>query len=254
VVTVEHYERIRRMVLVEGLSQRETAERLGHSRKTVRKALKHSQPPGYRRVSEPRRPIIGPVKHIIDAWREEDHKRPRKQRHTGQRIFERLRDEYVFTESASTVRRYVAECQQTQGEVFFPLSFDPGEEAQVDWGEGWGIENSIERKAFLFCMRMCQSGASFVYPYERATQEALLDGHVRAFEFFGAVARTVAYRSETLFSQQSGHFISRRSFAPKFSPILSPQTPSLPAVYAETIFLHRTVRYPLDGRRRTRNR
>jgi len=39
----------------------------------------------------------------------------------------------------------VAECEQTQGEVFFPLSFDPGEEAQVDWGEGWVIENSIER-------------------------------------------------------------------------------------------------------------
>ena len=190
---MEQYESIRRMVLVEGLSQRETAQRLGHSRKTVSKALKHSQPPGYQRATEPERPIIGPVKHIIDAWREEDHKRPRKQRHTGQRIFERLKDEHNFKGSASAVRRYVADCEQTQGEVFFPLSFDPGEEAQVDWGEGWVIENSLERKVFLFCMRMCHSGASFVYPYERATQEALLDGHVKAFEFFGAVARTLAY-------------------------------------------------------------
>jgi len=39
VVKLEHYERIRRMVLVEGLSQREVARRLGHSRNTVRKAL-----------------------------------------------------------------------------------------------------------------------------------------------------------------------------------------------------------------------
>ena len=190
---MEQYEQIRRMVLVEGLSQRETAERLGHSRKTVRKALEHSQPPGYQRTQEPVRAVIDPVKHIIEAWLEEDTKRPRKQRHTGERIWQRLCDEHGFTGSASAVRRYVAELRETKGEVFFPLSFDPGEEAQVDWGEGQIIQNGVVRKVFLFCMRMCHSGVSFVYPYERATQEALLDGHVRAFEFFGAVPRTLAY-------------------------------------------------------------
>jgi transposase len=193
VLWVDHYEVIRRTVNVEGLSQREAARRLGHSRKTVRKALDHSTPPGYRRTSEIARPAIDPVKHIINAWLEEDTKRPRKQRHTGERIWQRLRDEHGFEGSASAVRRYLADLHETQGEVFFPLCFDPGEEAQVDWGEGWYIENGLELKVFLFCMRMCHSGASFVYPYERMTQEALLDGHVRAFEFFGKVPRTLAY-------------------------------------------------------------
>lgn len=192
-LSVDHYEVIRRAVRVEGLSQREAAKRLGHSRKTVRKALEYSKPPSYRRGAEVARPIIDPVKHIIHAWLEEDAKQHRKQRHTGERIWQRLRDEHGFGGSASAVRRYLAELHETQGEVFFPLCFAPGEEAQVDWGEAWYIENGIEVKAFLFCVRMCHSGASFVYPYERMTQEALLDGHVRAVEYFGKVPRTLAY-------------------------------------------------------------
>jgi len=51
-LTVEHYELIRRRVLIDGLSQRKTAKEFGHSRKTVAKALAFRIPPGYR-LSEP---------------------------------------------------------------------------------------------------------------------------------------------------------------------------------------------------------
>jgi len=192
-LTVDDYERIRRSVLVDGLSQRDAARQLGHSRKTVKKALQFSSPPGYRRTEPVRRPAIDPVAHIIDAWSEEDRQRPPKQRHTGQRIFERLRDEYGFGGSASAVRRYVAHKKATSGEVFFPLVFDPGEEAQIDWGEARCVIDGAERKAFLFCMRLCHSTASYVRAYERENQESLLDGHVRGFEFFAGVARRCAY-------------------------------------------------------------
>jgi len=43
------------------------------------------------------------------------------------------------------------------------------------------------------CMRLSHSKASFVYPYERATMEAFLDGHVRAFTFFRRCSRRLAY-------------------------------------------------------------
>ncbi len=62
-----------------------------------------------------------------------------------------------------------------------PLAFEPGEEAQVDWHEGWIEENGIERKAQFFCMRLCYSKMSFVWAYERANLESFLDGNVRAF-------------------------------------------------------------------------
>ena len=83
---VEAYERIRRAVVVQGKSQREAARELGHSRKTIAKALRHSSPPGYRRQAAPRRPVLGSFEAIIDAWMDEDRQRPRKQRHTGTRV------------------------------------------------------------------------------------------------------------------------------------------------------------------------
>jgi transposase len=136
-LTVDHYELIRRKVLIEGLSQRDAAQELGHSRKTVAKALALRIPPGYR-LSQPRpRPVLDPVKHIIDTWLEQNTKTRPKQRQTAQKIYERLRDEYGFTGHYGTVQRYVKEVAHRQKDVFIPLQFDPGEEAQVDWHEGW---------------------------------------------------------------------------------------------------------------------
>ena len=186
-LTVDHYELIRRKVLIEGLSRRQAAKALGHSRKTVTKALAERLPPGYR-LSEPRpRPVLEPVKPIIDAWLEQNTKTRPKQRQTAHRMYERLCEEYDFTGHYGTVQRYVKQASHRQKEAFMPLQFDPGEEAQVDWHEGWIVENGIERKCQFFVMKLCYSKATFVYPYEKANLESFLDGHVRAFEYFGGV-------------------------------------------------------------------
>jgi hypothetical protein len=47
-LTVEDYELIRRKFFLDGMSQRAIAAELGHSRKTVAKAIAHAAPPGYR--------------------------------------------------------------------------------------------------------------------------------------------------------------------------------------------------------------
>lgn len=190
---VADYERIRRAVRLEGKSQRQVADDLGHSRKTVAKALRHSSPPGYCRHQPASRPVLDPFLSIIDAWLEADRQQPRKQRHTGTRIYERLRDEYGFTGSLSAVRRYLAQRKQRQGEVFFPLHFEAGEEGQVDWGEAWCVLNGVEQKVSLFCLRLCYSHVSYVRAYFQQSQECFLDGHVRAFAFLGGVPRRLAY-------------------------------------------------------------
>jgi len=192
-LTVDHYELIRRKHFVEGLSIRAISRQLGHSRKSIRKALTHATPPGYRRSEPAAAPVMGKVSGMVDAWLEQDRRRPPKQRHTARRVYERLRDEHGFTGSASTVRRYVAKLKATGQEVFMPLQFDPGEEAQVDWHSGWIVENGAERKVQFFCMRPCYSKASFVTAYEHADLTSFLDGHVRAFEYFGGVPRRLAY-------------------------------------------------------------
>jgi transposase len=190
---VEHYEVIRRKVLLEGLSQREAALALGHSRKTIAKASALRIPPGYW-LSEPRpRPVREPVQGIIDAWLEQNGTVPPKPRQTAQRMYERLRDEGGFMGHYGTVPRHVKEASHRQQGVFMPLEFEPGEEAHVDWHEGWIFENGEERKCQFFVMRLCYSKAMFVHPYEKANLESFLDGHVRAFERFGGVPRRIAY-------------------------------------------------------------
>lgn len=192
-LSVADYDKIRRRVRNEGESQREVSRNLGHSRHTIKKALDHASPPGYRRTKPVDRPVIEPVHELIDTWLEKDKKCLKKQRHTAKRIFDRLGDEYDFKGSYSAVQRYVALKKSTEGETFYPLVFDPGEEAQVDWGEARVIVNGEEQKVYLFCMRLCFSTVCFVYAYLRMNLESFLDGHRRAFSFFGGVPLRAAY-------------------------------------------------------------
>ena len=95
--TVDLYLRVRLACHVDGLSQREAASRFGIARETVRKMLRHSEPPGYRRRQPPKRPKLAPFTDIIDRILEEDRPVHRKQHHTAKRIFERLRDEHAYS-------------------------------------------------------------------------------------------------------------------------------------------------------------
>jgi len=51
--SVELYGRVRRACHVDGMSERAAGRYFGIDRKTVSKILKHSVPPGYRRVTQP---------------------------------------------------------------------------------------------------------------------------------------------------------------------------------------------------------
>ena len=89
---VELYARVRYAVKIEGLSQREAARRFGIDPRTVKKMLRYSMPPGYVRRRPPVRPKLDPFIGIIDRILDEDKERPKKQRHTSKRVFERLRE------------------------------------------------------------------------------------------------------------------------------------------------------------------
>ena len=107
---------------------------LGLHRVTVRKMLAYLVPPGYRRQTPPRRPKLEPFTGIIDRILEDDLGLPKKQRHTAQRIFQRLRDEHGFPGQYTIVKDYVREHRRRSREMFVPLSHAPGH-AQYDFGE-----------------------------------------------------------------------------------------------------------------------
>ena len=66
------YAEVRRSVFVEGLSEREAANRFGLARETVRKMLRYATPPGYQRRRPARRPKLDPFTGVIDQILSED--------------------------------------------------------------------------------------------------------------------------------------------------------------------------------------
>ena len=106
--TVELYARVRHAVLIEGISERAAADRFGINARTVSKMLKFSVPPGYVRTKPPFRPKLDEFTGMIDGILAADKDRPKKQRHTSKRIFERLRDEHRFTGKITIVKDYIA--------------------------------------------------------------------------------------------------------------------------------------------------
>ena len=136
---VDVYLRVRRAVMVEGMSIREAARVFGLHRDTVLKMLAYSVPPGYRRQTPPRRPnpSTSSGRALHQRHRPDPSKRhqvPKKQRHTAKRIFERLRDEYSFDGGYTIVTDYVRENRRQTREMLVPLSHPPGH-AQCDFGE-----------------------------------------------------------------------------------------------------------------------
>jgi transposase len=195
--SVELYSKIRRACHVEGMSIREAARVFGVHRKTVRKMLRFSIPPGYQRRRAPKRPKLEGFTGVIDQILETDAGSPRKQRHTAKRIFERLRDEYSFAGGYTIIKDYVRTQRLSQREMFVPLVHEPGH-AQADFGEAWVRIAGVKQKAHFFAMDLPHSDACFVKAYPAETTEAFCDGHHAAFAFLGGVPRSILYDNTTL--------------------------------------------------------
>ncbi|MCC7498844.1 MAG: hypothetical protein IT160_14780 [Bryobacterales bacterium] len=76
---VEVCARVRRAVQVDGMSVRRVARGFSVSRKTIRKMLAFSVPPGYQRKKPVKRPRLGPWLGVVDQILEEDESQPKKQ-------------------------------------------------------------------------------------------------------------------------------------------------------------------------------
>lgn len=183
---------IRHKVLVEGRSIRATAREMGFSRNTVRKYLKESEP--IRREPDPRtKPVLEKVapriEELLVAW---SRRTTAKQRVTGSRVHQQLVEE-GFQVSATTVRAYLREKRRESAEVFIPLVHRAGDAAQVDFFEVTVNEAGEMRKVWKLLIRLMCSGRDYVRLYDRCDQVSFLDGHVRAFAFFGGVPRRLVY-------------------------------------------------------------
>jgi transposase len=198
---VEQFEQIRRDRDREGLSVRALAVRHGVHRRAVRQALASAVPPAKRAAVGRPAPKLGPYRAVIDGWLEADRTAPRKQRHTAKRIHERLVDELGGDAAETTVRQYVRARRRAMGlavsEVFVPQVHAPGMEGEVDWGEADVVFAGVVTTVHLFVMRASFSGAAFCQASLVETQQAFLELHVQAFEWFGGVFPSLRFDNLT---------------------------------------------------------
>lgn len=193
-VKVEDYEAIRKRYFVDGWSIRKISRELKHCRRTIRQAIVQAKPTPYKLKKPRAKPVLGPYQSKIEELVAENKNMPRKQRYTARKIFLEIQKE-GYAGSEGSVRRYVAELrkEQQKGQAYLPLEFDPGKDAQVDWGEAEAVIAGERVTVQVFVMRLNYSRARFamVYPFQK--QEAFLEGHIQAFDFFGGVPRNVTY-------------------------------------------------------------
>lgn len=194
---MEFWTEVRRRVLTGELSKRAACREYELTWGVLEKMLVHDEPPGYRKNAPRGRPTMAPFLPIVTQILADDQKAPKKQRHTALRIFERLRDEHAYPGCYSSIKELVRDWKQSHQEVFLPLSHPPGE-AQVDFGEATIVLNGVETKVALFVMTLPYSGAIFMQAFPRECTETFLEGHRRAFEYFGGVPRRISYDNSAI--------------------------------------------------------
>ncbi len=197
-LTVEEREVLRRAYHVEHKSVRQIAREFQVARQTVRKALASAAPVAYTLQAPRPAPKLGPYQARVAALLAENARLPRKQRYTSHKIFELLHVE-GYTGSEARVRGYIAQFRRRtqRPAVYLPLEFDPGTDAQVDWGEADAIIAGIQQTVQFFVMRLCYSRRVFAMAFPAQKQECFFAAHVAAFAHFGGVPHRLTYDNLT---------------------------------------------------------
>lgn len=181
-------------------SKREIARNRGVHRRVVRQAIEDPTPPERKTPVRISPVMTDEVKAFIDKILTDDHKAPKKQRHTAHRIWQRVREELGSKAADSTVRSYVADRKKELGtaQVFILQHHRPGQQGEADFYEAdfefpWGPET-----AQIMVLRSEYSAGSLHVAFPRQTQSAMFEAIDRGCRFFGGVFSRIRFDNLTL--------------------------------------------------------
>lgn len=169
-----------------GLSLRSISKETGHHFETVQKYVEKEDFNLPLREKQTRKSKLEPYKELIDQWLNDDLPAKPKQRHTAQRVYDRLKELYgdAFNVSDRSVRSYVARrrpeilepCQCS-----LPLEHSPGE-AQADFGSAQFFERGTLYDGFYLVLSCPYSNGGYLQLFKSQNQECLLEGLKAIFE------------------------------------------------------------------------
>ncbi|AEJ38736.1 Integrase catalytic region [Sulfobacillus acidophilus TPY] len=213
---MKNMKEIERMVTMfsEGYAIAAIAETLHVDRKTVRKYVYQED------FSEPfpqrtgRKSPLDPFKPTIQAWLAEDARVRYKQRHTAERVYQRLQDEYGdrFTCSYSTVQRYIKQLRAerpAQSTGTLELEWHPGT-AQVDFGTAdiyWQPGDTLVHAVKYLVVSFPFSNAALWQYFPGETAECVVHGLQAIWQRIGGVPSRVIFDNATGIGRRIGEVI-----------------------------------------------
>src|SRR5207249_3164436 len=98
------------------------------------------------------------------------------------KIFEIIQSE-GYTGSESHVRKFISKWNKIHHapDLYIPLEYEPGKDAQCDWGEAIAVIGGVRQTVQIFVMRLNFSRKTFVMAFPSQKQESFFYGHVQAF-------------------------------------------------------------------------
>jgi len=140
---------------------------------------------------------IDPYKEIIDEWLDGDRKARRKQRHTAQRVFNRLKEEHGdnFNCSYRTIADFVKKRKKELfpgREGFLPLTHYAGE-AEVDFGSADFYEDGKLHHGKYLVLSLPFSNAGYLQLFKGENIECLLSGMQTIFEHLGGTPTRIVF-------------------------------------------------------------
>ena len=172
-------QRILHLRQVEKLTQRQIAKVLGIGRKRVRRILEGAGSA----ASIPRASILDEYSQLIAHWYKQY---PRLK---ATQVYERLKA-YGYQGGYVSVARVTREDRAPRQSAYHPLTFLPGEEAQVDWFF-FNHERLGAVAGFIYVLSYCRYAWGIFYP--KTSFEFFLAGHLECFKHIGGLARCHRY-------------------------------------------------------------
>ena len=191
-------------LLKSGTSHRQIARRTGVDRKTIRAyAALLANSPGVAtgsageaaQIPPPRPPATespaAPVRSAASSSACEPHRTWIEAQvalgRNAMSLYQDLVEAHGFAHSYNSVKRFVAGLKTRTPERFDVLEFLPGEEAQVDYGQGAPTRNGTGKytRPYLFVMTLKYSGKSFRKVVWKTSQQIWAQLHEQAWRAFG---------------------------------------------------------------------
>ena len=183
----------------QGHTNAEIQRRTGVSLPTIRKYLATDDFSPQMPVESRRGSILDPYKPFVDSILEDDRRVWRKQRHSAQRIYERLLDETPYAGGYGTVKKYVRERKaqmRASEEACIELVWAPGE-ARADFGNVDVVYRGERVRMHFFALSFPFSNMGFCQLFAGETSECVCQGLKDVFEHVGGVPHRIVFDNAT---------------------------------------------------------